>query len=294
VKCESLRKISKMNKKLNKKLKNFSKKKRKSSKNACTKSQSKLKRKRPDGKSSSSQVNRPRLRTLSSCDKTRLRRSTQSVIGTSNNNSVSVSGTNNHCSSSNPDSIRKERKINKLRRRTYKNIQGCKTVEGCCNVKNDDEIDNEEGGESAFGKWGNALKTGSSIGLDTNIDYESMVTREFYIDSNNIPIKGMDENYYHSFQQRKLAKFFISQLLTKLSYDEESMEKCLLAPTATFAKILDIIYRKIHYKSFNRLVHETDMNCPAINELPKRLKNVQTLEKIKRFFNNHVKRIEEK
>ena len=193
-----------------------------------------------------------------------------------------------------PVSNLSKKKINKLRRRKYKKAKGCKMVEGCETDKNKDEVeDKEEGGESAFGKWGSALQTGS-MGLESNVDYETMETREFYIDSQNIPIKKNDPDYYHSFQHRKLAKFFISKLLVKLAFNEESIEKCLLAPTATFAKILDIIFRKINYLSFKNLVKETDWNCPVINELPKKLKDIKTLENIKVFFNTHVKRIEQK
>jgi len=288
-----LRKVSKMKKKLRRKLKKFSQKRRKSVKVAVSKPKVKRNRKRPKFKSSCLKKNRSNSRNLSSSHRKRSRE-TQSVI-TMNNISSSRSNTDNSSLRSKRATIREEKNINKLRRRIYNRIKGCKTVEGCKTLENKDESVNEdEGGESAFGKWGSALKTGLSLGLDANVDYQTMQTREFYIDSNNIPIKGKDQNYYHSFQERKLAKFFISQLLTKFSFNEESIEKCLLAPTATFAKILDIIYRKIHYKSYDRLVKETDVNCPVINELPKRLKNVQTLEKIKAFFNNHVKRIEEK
>ena len=119
-----------------------------------------------------------------------------------------------------------------------------------------------------------------------------METREFYIDSEDISLSGNKEkDYYHSFQHRKLAKYFISKLLSKLYISEDIISKCIQAPTATFARLLDIIYHKINKLPYSRLLKSGDSNCSAITMLPKKLKDKKTYDKIKAFFNQHVKRV---
>ena len=123
-----------------------------------------------------------------------------------------------------------------------------------------------------------------------NINIESMVTREFYIDSQDSPISGKDSKY-NSFKYRKLAKYFISKLLSKLYFSDNIIEKCIQAPISTFAKILDIIYRTIHQHGYGRLFDKKDWDCPAINILANKLKDKKVLHNVKVYFNQHVKRV---
>lgn len=182
---------------------------------------------------------------------------------TSSNSIISLTNSSSSSSSISNSIASKERNTNKkCKKCTKKDING--------------GIGKGEGGESAFGHWGNK---------------ESMEQIEFYIDSQVIPISLKDSFYNNSSKHRKSAKYFLSKLLSKLYFSENVIEKCIQAPSSTFAKILDIIYRTIRNHSYGRLFDKKDSDCPAIDLLANKLKDKKVLRKVKIYFNQHVKRI---
>jgi hypothetical protein len=94
----------------------------------------------------------------------------------------------------------------------------------------------------------------------------------------------------HTFKNKKLTKFFIKKLLIKLEIPEQTADKCVKVPAATYAKILDLFHKIVNGKfGFGKLGDLRTLLCDDLRVIPSRLEDPKIFNDVRNFLNEHIK-----
>jgi hypothetical protein len=91
-------------------------------------------------------------------------------------------------------------------------------------------------------------------------------------------------------KKKDLTVHFVTKLLEKLQIDEGTIMKCMKAPMASLAKVLELTHLIVIKKApITRLAEIKRCFCDELRVIPQRLSNPAVLNDVKEYIERHVK-----